>query len=154
MSLVYFSRGTFRFWLDSEWGNSFLSQKAVLVLGGLQPVTKAEMFSCECHGLQWQERGRKTKRVGEEEGWRKIKKKKRERKISFLVLTRYKLLIRNISAVRLTATLTQLALCWWCVSQKICRELWGLCPSVPLPPNTLPALVTCKSFNSSLHLAL
>lgn len=44
-------------------------------------------------------------------GMEENKEKKRERKISFLVLTRYKLLIRNISAVRLTATLTQLALC-------------------------------------------
>jgi len=35
----------------------------VLVLGGLQPVIKAEAFSCEGHGLQWQERVRKTKGV-------------------------------------------------------------------------------------------
>lgn len=53
--------------MDSEQGNSFLSQKAVLVLGGLQPVIKAEAFSCEGHGLQWQKRGRKTKGGGEEE---------------------------------------------------------------------------------------
>lgn len=122
MSLVYFSLGTLRFWLDCEWGNSFLSQKALLVLGGLQPVVEAEVLPCEGHGLQWLE---KTQ-------GREGKKEKRER-ISLLVLTRYRLLTRNISAGKSITILTQLALCWWCVHQISCLEIWGLCSSVLSP---------------------
>lgn len=146
MSLVYFSFGTVRFWLDSERGNSFLSQKAVPVLGGLQPVIKAEVFSSEGHGLAVAGEGEKYQRA-------RGKGKRKEIKISLLVLTRYKLLIRNISAARPITTLTQLGLWWRRMYQKIYGELWGLCPSV-LSPNPLPARVTQKYFNSSFHLVL
>lgn len=42
----------------------FFSQKAVLVLGGLQPAIKAQAFSCEGHGLQSQEMRKKAKGMG------------------------------------------------------------------------------------------
>lgn len=63
--------------MDCERGNSFLSQKALLVLGGLQPVVKAEALPCEGHGLQWLE---KTERWEGEKG----EKGKKERKDFFI----------------------------------------------------------------------
>lgn len=67
------------------------------------------------------------------------REERKKEKISLLVLTRYRLLIRNISAVKSITTLTQLTLCWWCVYQRSCLEIWGLCSLVLLSPKPLCA---------------
>lgn len=142
MSLVYFPLGAFRFWLDSEWGNSFSLPESSAGPWRLAACYRSRSV------FMWRSWTAVAGRGGGKQKSRGKEGEAKERKESLLIGS------EQVHAsheehfwVRPIAALTQLALCWWCIYKKICGKLQG---SVHLSSSLLILYLLLSHTNTSI----